>query len=349
MKKYFKFLLVLVMFIAMPVFALSTDLFKADNTVNVSEGMDGSGFVAGNFVDVNTKVNGILFAAGNEVKTSGISDYAFIAGNIIKVNNHNFRDGFIAGSSIDIEGSTIERDLYVTGERININSNIGRHVYLSGSNIIINGKVNGNVTAYGKTVTVGDNAVITGTLKYSEDSELKISDNATIGNKVAEKSTQLDVNVGKVSFVSRISSMFISLSNILLIGLLLMLFMPKNFEKIKEMKSNSILKSLGFGFLTLIAVPIASIILLITVVGVSTSLISLLFYFASIYLSTVFTSYYLANLTIGNKVKNKYLLFIIGAFVISILKLIPFVGILVSICSLLIGLGLIVILLFDRK
>lgn len=349
MKKYLKVLLVLVMFIAMPVFALSTDLFKADNTVNVSENMAGSGFVAGNIVDVNSKVDGILFAAGNDVKTSGESDYAFIAGNIVKVNNQSFKDGFIAGSSVNIDSSTIERDLYAAGETISVNSNIGRNVYLSGNNITINGKVNGNVTAYGSKIIVGDNAVIRGTLKYSEDSKLEISDSATIGNKIAEKSTQLDAKVVKTSFVSKVMSSFISLGNLLLIGLLLMLFMTKTFERIKEIKSDSILKSLGFGFLTLIAVPIASIVLLVTVVGVSTSIIALLFYFISIYLSTVFTSYYLANLTIGNKVKNKYLLFIIGATAITILKLIPFIGILVSLCSLLIGLGLIVILLFDRK
>ncbi len=349
MKKYFKFLLVLVMFVAMPVFALSTDLFKADNNVNVSEGMDGTGFVAGNIVEVNSKVNGILFTAGNEVSTSGKSDYAFIAGNIVKVNNHSFRDGFIAGNSIDLENANVERDLYVAGEKININSNIGRNAYLSGRSIIINGRVNGNVTAYGENVTIGDNAVITGTLKYSEDSELTISDSATVGEKVVEKNPKVSINTTKSNFISKVTNTFFDLANILLIGLLIMLFMPKTFEKIKEMKANSILKSLGFGFLTLIAVPIASIVLLITVVGISTSIIALLFYFVSIYLSTVFASYYLANLAIGNKLNNKYLLFVIGAFLLSVLKLIPFIGTLVSICSLLIGLGLIVILLFDRK
>ena len=77
MKKYFKILLVLVMFIAMPVFALSQDLFRADDSVTVKEKLDGSGFVAGNMVDVDSTVDGILFAAGNEVNVKGNSDYAF--------------------------------------------------------------------------------------------------------------------------------------------------------------------------------------------------------------------------------------------------------------------------------
>lgn len=349
MKKYLKILLVLVMFIAMPVFALSTDLFKADDSITVNEDMNGTGFVAGNIVDVNSKVNGILFAAGNEVKVAGKSDYAFIAGNIIKVNEHYFKDGFIAGSNIEIESTTIERDLYVAGQNITINTNVGRNVFAAGKKIVINGRVNGNVTAYGDEVIVEDNAVITGTLTYSEDSKLTISDTATVGNKLAEKNVDIDLTVKKPKFISKVLDSLLGLSNLLLVGLLIMLFMPKTFEKVSEMKSNSILKNLGFGFLTLIAVPIVSIVLLLTMVGISTSLLTILFYFAGIYLSGVFASYYFANMALGKKLNNKYLLFIIGAVVIAILKLIPFIGVLVSICSLLVGLGIMVTLLFSRK
>lgn len=348
MKKYFKILLVLIMFTVMPVFASSTELFRADNSVSVNEELNGTSFIAGNTVDVDSKINGILFAAGNTVTTNGESDYAFIAGNLVRVNQEKFIDGFIAGSTVEINSSEISRDLYVAGANITFDSIVNRDAYLTGDKVTIKGKINGNASIYADEIIIEDNAEIIGTLKYSEDSKITISNNAKIGNTETVKSTKVMVN-NKVTIMSIISAKLLSLLNILVIGLALMLLFPKLFEKIASYKKDSILSNLGFGIISLLLIPIASIILLTTMIGVSTGLILLDAYIVCIYLSTIFTSYYLSNILFGEKIKNKYLVFLVGASCITILKLIPFIGVLTSICSLLIGLGLVITLIFKRN
>lgn len=349
MKKYLKILLVLVMFIAMPVFALSQDLFRSDDIVNIKDPIDGTSFIAGNSVDIDTTVNGILFAAGNNVTTAGKSDYAFIAGNIVKLQNESFKDGYAAGSSVELKNVTVERDLYLCGQQVIFDGVVGRNMFAAGSTITINGRINGNLTVYGDNITIGDNAVITGTLKYDEESKVTISDNATIGSKTIEKTKKIDVSASKPTIVSKIKSNFFSLANILVIGLLMMLLFPKLFENIKEMDEKTILSNLGFGFLTLITIPIACIFAMITLVGMSAGIIILDLYIVFIYLSTVFTSYYLSNILVSKNINNKYLLFLIGVLAFFILKLIPFIGTIISICSLFIGLGIVVRLIFKRK
>lgn len=349
MKKYFKILLVLVMFIAMPVFAFSQDLFRADDTVNITEPIDGTSFIAGQSVDVDTKVNGILFAAGNTVTTSGESDYAFVAGNIVKLQDEAFKDGYAAGSSVELSNVTVERDMFIAGEKLTFDGVIGRNMYASGNNITINGRINGNLTAYGDTITIGEKAVITGTFKYDDQAKVNISDGASIGNKVIDKTNSSTISMTKPTFISKVKDALFSLVNILVIGLLMMLLFPKLFENISKMDEKSIVPNLGFGFLALISIPIACIFAMITIVGFSTGLILLDLYIVFIYLSTVLTSYYLSNMLLSKNIKNKYLLFLVGALSIAVIKLIPFIGTMVSICVLFIGLGIIVRLIFSRK
>lgn len=347
MKKYLKILLVLIMFITTPVFASSNDLFRADESVTVNEELNGTSFIAGNTVDIDSKVNGILFAAGNTVTTNGESDYAFVAGNIVRVNEEKIKDAFIAGNNVEIISSQIDRDLYAFGTTVRFDSVVNRNAYVGGQKVIVKGKINGNLTVYAEDITIEENAEVTGTLKYSEDAKIVISDSAKIGNKETVKSTNVTIN--KPSIMSIISEKLLSLLNILVIGLVLMLLFPKLFEKIASYKKDTILSNLAFGAVSLIAIPIASIVALTTVIGVSTGVILLDFYIVCIYISTVFTSYYLSNILFAEKINNKYLVFLVGASIITILKLIPFIGTLTSICSLCIGLGIVVSLIFKRK
>ena len=349
MRKYFKLLLFLMLFITVPVFASVDDFIKADDTVNIKEPVDGTVFYAGNTVDVESDIDGILFTAGNIVETSGKNNYLFAAGNSVRIDEVKTKDAFIAGNSISVVDSEIERDLYVTGSNVDISSNIGRNAYVAGSSVKLSGVIKGNITIGAASITISDDAVIEGTLKYSSDSTVTISDGATIGNKEITKSANSVSVREEVSFGSRVTSALLSFINKLVIGLLLLIFVPKLFKFISEQKENTILTNLGFGFISLIFVPIASLMLMFTMVGLSVGIILLVLYMLCVYLTTILTGYYLSKMLLGNKIKNEYGLLTLGILVIYVLKLIPFIGTIVGLCSLCIGLGLIVSLMVKRK
>lgn len=347
MKKYLKILLVLVMFTSMPVFAASNKLFRADNSVVLQEDLNGSGFVAGQSVDIDSKVDGILFAAGNTVDVDGESDYLFAAGNIVRIDGASFKDGFIAGSSVSLLSGNVTRDLYVAGSTIDLNISVGRNAHIAGNIVKFDGKVNGDLDISASNITIGRNAVITGKLSYPENATIEVNEAAKVGS--IEKTVDYSKINSKTIIISRIYNGVISLLNIILVGILMLVFMPKIFDRIAKMSQDTILTNLGIGMLTFIFAPIAAFIIMFTLAGMSLGIIGLVLYTIALYLTSIFTGYYLSNMIFNKRIKNKYLVLVIGLVSIKILKFIPFIGIIVGIGSLCIGLGIIVSLIFKRK
>ncbi|MBQ1496639.1 MAG: hypothetical protein IIZ40_04775 [Bacilli bacterium] len=347
MKKYFKLLLFLILFISTPVFASSKDLFRADKDVVVNEELNGSSFVAGYTVDIDSKVNGMLFAAGNKVDVDGSSDYLFAAGSNVRIDGASFMDGFIAGNFINLVSGTVNRDLYVAGEVIEINSDIERNAYIAGSTVKINGNINGNAKIYAENIEISDSAKINGILTYSKDSKVNISKSANI-NKVnivkgLTKKDKTDI------VITKIYNAFISIVNMYLIGVLILVFGTKIISKIESMTKDEFISNLGYGLITFVLVPMLSFILAITMIGLGAAVIAFILYLVLAYLSTIFSGYYISNLLLKNKISNKYVLLLIGIVGIKLLKLIPVLGSIVGILSLCLGLGIIIRILFNRK
>ncbi len=349
MKKIYKIFMVLalVIFICpLTTKAYTQDgLFRADYDVTVNDEMQGSGFIAGNTVAINNKINGILFGAGYTVNVTGESDYAFVAGNILNIKGASFKDGFIAGQIIKVENVNAIRDMYIAGQKINLTGNVGRNLYVAGEDVVIDGVIAGNVYVDSSNITINSNAVINGKLVYNEDSKVVISKDANLNSKETYKNKSASIEVDpKVSFGSTIISKLIdtatSLLNILAVGLLMVLLIPALFKKLKEIEANRLLPSFAWGLLILIAVPIVSLIAIITYVGISTGIIATVLYGVLVYISTIISAYTVTSLILKDKVKNPYLVLLIGLSCLYIIKLIPFLGGLTTFAFICLGLGL---------
>ena len=354
MKKVFKILMVIALVMLInPVIAkadVNEGLFRADYDITVNDEMEGSGFIAGNTVAINNKINGILFGAGYTVNVTGESDYAFVAGNIINLNGASFKDGFVAGQTLELNDVKVDRDLYAAGQNIKVSGNVGRNLFVAGSDVVIDGVVNGNLYVDGTNITINSDTVVNGKLIYNEDANIVTSKDAiitateTYKNKSVSTETETEVSLG-AKILSKVISTAVSLLNILVVGLLMVLIIPNLFKRLREMETNKILPSLAWGLLILIAVPIVSIIALITYVGVSAGIILLVLYFVFMYISTILSTYTITSLILKDKVKNPYLVLLIGLTCLYVIKLIPFLGGLVTFGFICIGLGLIIYLI----
>lgn len=342
MKKILKVFILFLLLTITPVYAQTVG-----DSVIVKEDKNGTLFSAGNSVEVSNKVNGISFIAGNQVNVSNTSDYLFTAGNNVVIEKATFKDGFIAGSTVEITDSNIERDLYLAGANVKLSSKVGRNTYIASGTVVVTGEVNGDLEVYAGTVNIKEGAKINGTLRYDDSTMVTIADGAIVNNKEVVESKS--ISFGYKSLIDRLLDLLISFGNILLIGFILLFLMPKIFEKVANKGKEALLVNTGIGLLSLLFLPIAFIVLLFTIIGVSTSLIALVFYIVAIYLSTVFAAYNLGNLFLKDKIKNKYMLLMVSLLVIYILKLVPFIGTLSSLFVLLLGLGIIVNLIIKRK
>ena len=348
MKRIFKFLMVIALLAVikpMGVYADTTSgLFRADNTITVNDKMEGSGFVAGNIVNTSNEVDGMLFVAGNSVTVSSKSDYLFAAGNTVSVSGATFKDGFVAGSDVRLNVQ-VERDLYVAGSNIAFTGTAGRNVFLAGNTVAISGVIDGDLYVDASSIIIDSESIINGKLSYNEDSEITIGKDAVIVSKTTHKNKSNDVSIDTkalttTTIIDKLVNTLIGLLNILVVGLLMVLLIPNLFKKLKEIEAKKLLPSFAWGLLILIVGPIAALIAIITYVGVATGIIAGIIYGVLVYLSSIFSTFVITSLILKDKVKNPYLILLIGLPCLYIIKLIPFLGGLTTFAFLCLGLGL---------
>lgn len=357
MKKSLMFLLVLMMCVLFipTIQAKNIGHFyaKADENVIFEDDVNGSSALAGQSIESKGSVHGVNFLAGNKVEHTGQSDYLVLAGNSILVSGVINNDSIIAGNVIEIDReANLKRDVVILGSDVNIRGNLNRNVIIYGGRVSIDGaSISGNVKIYAEEIKVNDESIIGGSLSYPADANASIGSNITniiktepIQGSVAENFKE--VLMGKVW----------SILSLLLIFAIFTLIMPKVFEKINDdynrFDFSKGVETFAKGLVFLILVPLFSLFLLIIPFGISLSLIMIALYFIIIYLSKIFAAYLLGYKLWQKLFKtdtNILLVGILGLALLFVLDFIPGINFLVSFLTLLLGIGIIFELLFDKK
>ncbi|MBW2251171.1 MAG: hypothetical protein JRF60_11225, partial [Deltaproteobacteria bacterium] len=135
----------------------------------------------------------------------------------------------------------------------------------------------------------------------------------------------------------------ISTISLIIVGLLVNYFFPKQTEEIVSTIAGSIWKSLGIGLIFLIVAPLCIIISLLTAIGIPAGIILAFLYIIMIYISRVYVGLWIGRMLFGN-FKESFTTFFLwpfvtGTIIIGILFLIPVIGWLLRFFLLLIGLG----------
>ena len=327
----------------MPVKAAS--IYEAGETVSATGKYNSSRFVAGNKVTDASIVDGLTFVAGNSLEITGKHTYGLYAGNDIVVKGTIDKDLFVAGNKITIdENAVIGRDLYIAGNEIIVKSNINGNVRIGGNTVELKGiQINGNVHIDASEVILDSSTVITGKLSYYDETKIIGKDEATVGSFEAKETSAVEIEEKTIgqkikSFIIWTLAAFVTIA-------LLFFALPNSRERLDkaEISFSAIVKKIGIGLLMLIVVPIIAIIGSVTGILTPVGLITLAAYICGLYLS-VYLSAYIIGKEITTKLfknDNVYLSILIGVLVVKLLKLVPFIGGLVTFICLLLGFGLI--------
>ncbi|MBR3229626.1 MAG: hypothetical protein IKF91_02220 [Bacilli bacterium] len=326
--------------------AKSVDRFYAEaaESISLNDDVRGSSFLAGGSIESASNVDGAIFIAGNSIDYSGSSDYAVVAGNSIDVSGSVLKDTIIAGNIININSeANLERDVIILGSDIQVMGNIGRNITIYSRNVSFKGaKINGNVTVQAEDIDIDSDTIISGKVSYPNDARANISSHITNVEKTSPIQTDED------DLVSFLMSRVWSFMSIVFIFALLTLIRPNFFEKIqndyKELDFNNFVSTFTRGLSFLIIVPVICLMLLMFPFGIPLSLILLALYFIVVYLSTLFSGYLL-----GYKLWQKYLssdinillVGVLGYSILFLLELVPIIGGIVRLVSVLFGIGII--------
>lgn len=346
-------LLIIMLFMPLVVSAVSvTTEWTNDVLISPSPFAEkpGSSFVAGDNVTSNKIVDGILFAAGSNVSISGTNEYGLYAGNNITVNSTILKDLFAAGNVIVFnKDASIGRDAYIAGNKIDVSGTINGDLKIYGRSIDLSDThITGELYIGCESVRIGDNVVVDGKVKYNDDAILSGSfDSNTVVEKYKSTShTNFEI-------ADKLLSEIVSIASIIIFVSLLNILFPKiNKSLDKKITAKKTFTNMGIGFAILILLPIASIIAMLTGVGLGIGLISLAIYIIALCISLVPVMVIIGEnlLTSVFKLKSRqYLAIMIGVIVVKLVSYIPVFGGIVYFLLMLVGLGYIKELMFPKK
>jgi len=327
---------------------VNNDYFANGKAVEISGTINGDLYVLGGQVFIDGTINGDVLVAAGSVEVSGnvsknvrmIAGQALITGNIGRS---------LTGVTATIEmgpSATIGRNAVIVSGNADMESNIMNNLRIYSSNVRLTNRIAGKVMAYVGQLRVTSKVVIGGALEYWSNSNALIDSNAKIqGGVTHHLSFFYDFFHNKLIKGLKIGSKFAGLvMNFFysfVIGLILLRYFPKRVSRTIEMLNTKPAQSVIAGIVLIFLLPLIMLALIITILGVpfALTLLSLTvvgFYSAKI-LSILWISTHLFKRF--ELKKHRKLYFAFGLMVYFTLTLIPYIGTLVAILALVLGIG----------
>ena len=320
----------------------NSDVYLMGDNVTIDYVVDGNLFVMADTVTINSKIGGDAFIMA---KTINVGDQAYIFSNLFAMANSIdikgvVYDVYALSQNFTISNGYIYRDAKLCCNTININGTIGRNAFVSCSNINFNTDEN-------------DKVIIYGDLTYSTPSELSFDKNIVNGNvtyKAPKVSPEKSVREIVASYISDLGAF---LAFVIIIWLVCLWLAPKFLNDTNKFVGKKTLNVLGTGLLTLIAVPIACIILLLLQLTAGISLLTVAIYILALIVAksifTIVANNYLCSKLNINKNTGIFGMLIVSGVIVWVISELPYVGGIVSFIISVLGLGVLVSAILPKK
>lgn len=286
----------------------------AGGTITINAPIHGDLIIAGGTINVNDTVTGDILLAGGEIIFNGFAgDDIRCAGGKIRLSRNVVGDVVVTGGSIIIDKGITIGNLFVSGGSVTVdgnvngevkgffcefvlNGNVAKDITCRGKKITINGTVEGKSALAAPDIIIGSNAIFNNEVRYwNRKGSLDFGQSLKNSNAVYDPG--LGINTDKWYYLGAATVLgllwYLGMA-FLLISIIQYLF-SATMKKAGDTVFNNTLKSIGFGLLFFIAVPVAAAIALITVVGVPVGILLMISYVALLLLATIITSVVTAN------------------------------------------------------
>ncbi|MBQ2638236.1 hypothetical protein IJF89_00965 [Candidatus Saccharibacteria bacterium] len=319
------------------------DLYSdAAPTVQSKRQVNHSFFLAGNQVESSDIIHGLAAFAGNGVVFSGASDYATLAGNSIIVSGSIKNDLFVAGSAIELtDEASIGRDVFGVGSTILIKTNLNGNAFLSGSRLVLeNVTIAGDLKVGFDEIVIKGKSAISGTFEYNDNALVSGLENLSAGQTVTYTGTKNSAITFNLDYVDRL----VFLLGRLLVTIVAVALCAKFSKRLlAEFDLKNSWKDLALGLVLLVVVPLVSIFVMVTIIGLPLGFIGLAVYILFAYLANSVTGGVLGHLLAEKLFKQPkmhiFLQYALGIVLIELLTLIPYVGSLIGAISVCFGFG----------
>jgi cytoskeletal protein CcmA (bactofilin family) len=269
--------------------------YAAGNRIDISTPMPADVVVAGRRIEMAETISGDILAAGWRVSLTGSAeDDVRIAGSEVEVNAPVRGDLTAAGGEVIIGPKTrVSGRSWLTGGRIRIEGRLDRDLHVAGADVQLAGEIHQPVEVIAEKLEVLPSARLHGGLTYKGPVDARIADGAVINGPVTfERIPAREAREARA--FPAISSLLFAI-HLFLAGLLVIAFLPRAEASIVQTLRRQPGKSLLAGFVLLVTVPSASILLIVSVLGLPIGLTMAALYAVGLFAGVLTTAFFVGE------------------------------------------------------
>ena len=349
--------------------------FSAARSLIADSPSKGNAYSAGFSVVRTAPVAGDFLALGGSIVTASpvFGDEFLLAGS---VNSRASVGGDFraVGGSINVEEPVVG-DLVVFGFSVRDSGIVKGSVFIVAANVAVTNGSAGPVTIYGNSISLSGNfagdvdiiasgkitlmasTTIAGKLSYEAPEPAVIPASVTIkgGVEYTNASYLPDVGTSRIlAFISIGFFLFVRiLGALILAGLIAGLF-PKLAEAVVERsltaRTSRILLTMLLGFAVFVVTPVLFLLLTLTFVGIGLALLSLISYALMVLLSVIYGGILLGSLLARRYSNRDFVVWhdgVLGTLALSLVSLIPYVGVFIVLLFTTFSAGALLIIFFN--
>lgn len=326
-----------------------SDHFAAGSEVVVARPVAGDLIAGGGKLDVRADVAGDAVLTGGEVRVDGrVGESLYLMGGKLSVNGAVGRNARLGGGQVDLGvPAEVAGNLSVAGGEVNLKGRVNGYLQVAGGKVLLDGIVGGDVEARTGELTLGPNARITGKLRYASRNDMRRDPAAQVQGPVERVPVEggWPVPEDMERGMGRSGSWIWTLGLLVLAGVLVMA-LPGFSGRLAETLRTRFPVSLLLGFVLLVCLPVAAVLMMITLIGVPLGLLTMVLYPALLLLGYVCSGVALGDwlgkrfrLPLSQGSLGRVAAAVLGVLVIGLLARVPWLGGLVMAVALLAGLG----------
>jgi hypothetical protein len=312
------------------------DLIAFARNIDIQGTVQGNVIGFAQRIDVAGNVGGDIFTFGQSIRTDGMIGQSFwgfgqtvTLGKVARLT----KDAIVFASDTYLSGE-VGRDAMVHSATLDVSSRFGRDLRFAGGTLLIHAPsvIGRNLDSLTKSAN-----------------EVRIDSGVTIGGK--KKVEFFKVGPSKYRTLSFYTKQAFRIGGGFFMGLLLYWIVP-GMRRISLSSARTLLTSGGIGFLAAVAVPIAAIILAITLIGIPVALLLIILWLLGLYLAKVVVAKWIGSAILGTKengLASTLLPLLVGLIIVIIAVNLPYIGGILNFLLMLVGFGALVVTAYRMK
>ncbi len=325
------------------------DAYLLARSVNIEGTHDGDLLLWAQSVHITGAVTGDVFAGGQALTLDGTSgDSVRFFGQTATVNGTVDGDLIVFGATLVVgPKGRITGNLVSFAQQITMDGEVAGDLRAAGGEVTIGGRVGRNAKIVCEAAHLTPGARIEGDLVYESRKELTPSPASQVGGQV-QYEPKTDKNKKEERGFSAKGVLWWLFWTIaaLLVGLVGLALFRRSGPAIAATVGTDTLGSLGVGFIAVIVVPVAAIVICLFIVTIPVAALALLLYAVAVYVAKIPVGVWLGQRVLrwtGRTAPSPILGLLVGVPLLYLLFQVPYLGRLAWFGCLCVGLGAILL------